>query len=306
MLEELKTFITVVEQNNFTKAATQLHLSQPTVSAHIKHLEERFQTALIQRSIKQKHIVITPSGYKLFQFAKEILNLVECAYKAVPAVDDDLYGTIKVGASLTIGEYIMPNFLAEFKKKYPKLNVELYINNSTSICNKIKELTLDIGFIEGMSTSPEFKQDYFFKDQLVIAFPYEEDFENKKLSVKELQHQKWIVRESGSGTRSYLDNFLNQYQLIPDCIMVVGSNYAIKEAVKNNLGITLISYFVAQVAKQHKELSIVYLDEKFSRQFSYIMPAQMPRTNKVDILLKEFKAYCKTIVVPFGMNGLEE
>lgn len=306
MLEELKTFITVVEQNNFTKAATQLHLSQPTVSAHIKHLEERFQTALIQRSIKQKHIVITPSGYKLFQFAKEILNLVECAYKVVPAVDDDLYGTIKVGASLTIGEYIMPNFLAEFKKKYPKLNVELYINNSTSICNKIKEFTLDIGFIEGMITSSEFKQDYFFKDQLVIAFPYEEGFENKKLSVKELQYQKWIVRESGSGTRSYLDNFLNQYQLIPECIMVVGSNYAIKEAVKNNLGITLISYFVAQVAEQHKELSIVYLDEKFSRQFSYIMPAQMPPTNTVDILLEEFKAYCKTIIVPSGMNGLEE
>ncbi len=295
MFEELKTFIAVVHYQNFTKAAEALHLSQPSVSAHIKHLEQRFNTLLIQRSIKQKNIVITQSGYKLFQFAKEILHLVEYAYEAVPALDDDVYGTLKIGASLTIGEYLLPNFLATFVKKYPKLNIELYINNSANICSKVSELSLDIGFIEGMITTSQFFQNYFFKDYLVLAVPYHPDLNAQTLTLSYLQHRKWVVRENGSGTRSYLDRFFNQYALIPESIMVVGSNYAIKEAVKNNLGITLISHLVTQPAISHKELSILYLDENFSRNFSYIMPSYMPSTKLIDLLVKELTSYCQNL-----------
>ena len=103
MLDELKTFITVVEYKNFTKAGQHLNLSQPSVSTHIKNLESYYGVTLINRSIKNKSISITESGYKLYNRAKEILNILDTTYIEVRNVSNSTKRTIKIGASLTIG-----------------------------------------------------------------------------------------------------------------------------------------------------------------------------------------------------------
>ena len=125
MIEELKTFITVVEVKNFTKAAEQLNLSQPSVSNHIKNLENYFGVTLINRSVKQKSIFITERGYILYKKAKEIVSLLETTYMEIQNKSDSIKGSIKVGASLTIGEYVLPDFLAYFSKKYPDIDIEI-------------------------------------------------------------------------------------------------------------------------------------------------------------------------------------
>jgi len=175
MLEEFKTFIAVVEYKNFTKAGKFLNLSQPSVSTHVKNLENFFGVTLINRSVKQKNIFITESGYALYKRAKEIINLLDTTYMEVNNTSNSVKGRLKIGASLTIGEYVLPKFLAIFSKKYPDVDVEIFIDNTSSICSHLKELTLDIGLIEGTSSLSNFTQEYFLEDKMVLAFPYNAD-----------------------------------------------------------------------------------------------------------------------------------
>ena len=292
MLEEFKTFITVVEYKNFTKAGEFLNLSQPSVSTHVKNLERFFGVTLINRSVKQKNIFITESGYALYKRAKEIINLLDTTYMEVNNTSNSVKGNLKIGASLTIGEYILPKFLATFSKKYPDVDVEIFIDNTSSICSHLKELTLDIGLIEGTSSLSNFTQEYFLEDKMVLAFPYNSDLGISNFNFDKLHNQKWIVREQGSGTREFLDIFLATNKIIPKRIMVLGSNYAVKEAVKNNLGITIISDFVTTPAVENKELSTIKLSNSYTRHFSYILHKNITISKASQIFLDELKQYC--------------
>ena len=172
MIEELKTFISVVEFKNFTKAAKYLNLSQPSVSNHIKSLERYFDTKIIDRSIKQKNIYITESGEILYKRAKTILGLLNTTMDELHNTDTGVEGHLKIGSSLTIGEYILPSFLKEFCSKYPNIQIEVIIENTKSICDKLSNILLDIGLVEGAVNLPNLSQTYFYEDKMVLATPY--------------------------------------------------------------------------------------------------------------------------------------
>ena len=295
MLEELKTFIAVVEYNNFTKAGEYLNLSQPSVSTHIKNLENYYGVTLINRSVKQKSIIITENGYILYNRAKEILNILNTTYMEVRNISDSLKGIIKIGASLTIGEYILPKFLSIFHNKYPDIEVNLLIENTTVIIDNLKDLTLDIGFVEGISYHPNLNQEYLLEDKMVLAVPYDYNLTNDNFTFDLLQNQNWVVREEGSGTREYINVFLNSNKIFPKNLMVLGSNYAVKEAVKNGLGITIISNFVASPAAENKELVSIELDKSYNRSFSYILPKNINIPKVTQLFLEEFKNYLSSI-----------
>lgn len=293
MLEELKTFIAVVEHKNFTRAGEYLNLSQPSVSTHIKNLENFFDVTLINRSIKQKNICITENGYKLYERAKEIINLLDITYIEVKDNSNSLKGTLKVGTSLTIGEYFLPKFLSIFSKKYPDIDVEIVIENTSLICSHLKNLTLDIGLIEGTPTLGSFNQEYFLRDQLVLAFnPSNNQLINIK-SYEELNNHLWIVREDGSGSREYFNMFLESNKIIPNKILVLGSNSAIKEAVKNNLGITLTSSLVTKAAVANGEIYINTLNDKYYRYFSYITQKNITMSKTIQVFIDELNDFSK-------------
>ena len=295
MIEELKTFIAVVEYRNFTRAGEYLNLSQPSVSTHIKNLEKYFGVTLINRSVKQKTILITENGYKLYERAKEILTLMDVTYMEVKNNSNSLKGTLKIGASLTIGEYFLPKFLSLFSNKYPDIDVEIIIENTSSICSHLKDLSLDIGLIEGAPTIGSFNQEYFLKDQMVLAFnPSRTNLKNIN-SIDELNNILWVVREDGSGTREYFNLFLESNKILPKKILVLGSNYAIKEAVKNDLGITIISSLVTEKATKNGELSINTLNDKYSRYFSYITPKNINMSKAIQVFIDELNNFCKKI-----------
>ena len=173
MIEELKTFIAVVEFKNFTKAAHYLNLSQPSVSNHIKSLERYFNVTIIDRSIKQKKIYITQSGNILYKKAKEIIQLLDLTKDELNNTTDSIKGHLRIGASLTIGEYILPRFLSKFTVQYPDIEIEVFIENSSSICNRVSNISLDIGFIEGSHAEQNLLQEFFYEDKMVIALPYD-------------------------------------------------------------------------------------------------------------------------------------
>ena len=293
MIDELKTFIAVVDFKNFTRAGESINLSQPSVSTHIKNLESYFNTQLINRSIKQKNIVITESGYLLYKKAKEILHMIDSTKTELRSLDGHVKGHLRIGASLTIGEYLLPKFLAKFSSKYPDIEFELIIENTHNICSKIKNFTLDIGLIEGTTPSSDFNQNYFLEDKMVIACSKNSDILNGTFSIDKLQNKNWIVREEGSGTRDYINMFLTTNKIVPNNLMVLGSNYAIKEAVKNNLGITIISNYVTAPAVENNELETIELEKSYTRPFSYILPKNINTSHITNLFIKELVEYTK-------------
>lgn len=295
MIEELKTFISVVDYKNFTKAAEYLNLSQPSVSTHIKNLENIFGVTLINRSIKQKTISITESGYTLYKRAKEIISLLDVTFIDVKNLSSSVKGSLKIGASLTIGEYILPKFLAIFSKKYPDVDIEVIIENTALISSELKKFKLDIGLIEGAASSSLFKQEYFLHDDMVLAIPYTDPLKSTEFNIENLQNKAWIAREDGSGTREYLDLFFTENKIIPKSMMLLGSNLAVKEAVKNNLGITIISKHVIAEDENRNEISSIKLDNHFTRSLSFIYPKELTLSKAASIFLDELKDYSRII-----------
>ena len=295
MIEEFKTFISVVEFKNFTKAAKSLNLSQPSVSNHIKNLESYFNTKIIDRSIKQKKIYITENGEILYRRAKEILNLLDITIDELHNSTENVEGHLKIGASLTIGEYILPNFLKDFCAKYPNIQIEVLIENTKSICDKLSNISLDIGLIEGTVSSPNLNQTYFYEDKMVLAIPYNTEFNEDNFSLDMLKDYNWIGREKGSGTREYLDMFLNNSKIQPKNIMIFGSNYAVKEAVKNNIGVTIISNLIAYPSYLNKELKIITLDNNFTRNFSYILANNITYSKANELFIRELQNFVLTL-----------
>lgn len=293
MIEEFKTFIAVVEHQNFTKAGESINLSQPTVSTHIKNLENYFNTTLINRSIKQKTISITDNGYLLYKRAREIITSIESIKDELNSMSNSIKGHIKIGASLTIAEYFLPNFLALFSSKYPDIELEMLIENTHKICDKVKSSNLDIGLVEGTLASFDFNQKFFFKDNMVLTFSPKSDIDSNNFSLDSMKNKKWIVREDGSGTREYLNIFLSTHKITPKQIMVLGSNYAVKEAVKNNLGISIISKLVTDSEPDY--LSTVSLDDTYNRYFSFITPKGINPSNTTNLFIDELNRYAASL-----------
>ena len=283
MLEELKTFIAVVECKHFTKASEKINLSQPSVSIHIKNLEKFFGVELIIRSVKQKTIIITESGQLLYRRAKEMVALLEATQEEVVHLSNSMKGHLKIGATYTIGEYILPQFLQMFCKDYPDVEIEVVIGNTEEISQKVQALQIDIGLIEGMGHMEDFKQTYFLKDELVLILPKTHRLTQEAFSYEQLQNQRWVTREVGSGLREYLDVFLTNNQIVPKSKLVLGSNYAIKEAVKKGLGIAMVSCYVAEEAVVRDEVKVLLLEEHYCRSFSYILPKDLVATKVVEV-----------------------
>jgi len=271
IIEELKTFIAVVDNKSFTKAAGNINISQPSVSSHIVTLEKHFNTRLIERSNKQRNILITQTGEILYKKAKQIISLLSDTTEELNNYHNSTSGTLKIGASMTIGEFLLPAILGGFIKEFPNVKLEVAIQNTHNIYEKFKNFDIDIALIEGSVPIHDYTSKNFYKDTMVVVTP--NSFTNdKNIGLKTyLSNQTWMHREEGSGTGENLNIFLNAEGISPKNYIILGSNYAIKEAVKNNLGVTFISSLVVTEAANNNELKIIPTKTKYNRFFSYLV-----------------------------------
>ncbi len=249
MLEELETFLAVAECRNFTKAAQKRNLSQPTVSVQIKKIEEYFGTSLIERNIRHKNIALTASGKILQQSAKSICAEIEYAKAAIADLQGKIQGTLRIGASQTIGEYFLPEYLGRFTKNYNKMEPEIIIANTRHILKLLLDGEIDIGLVEGEVNEPGVKAEGFYDDKLVvITAPGQEAAAGEK---------RWIIREEGSASRTQWENFVKSSNITAKRKPIIfNTNFAVKEAVKNNLGQALISEHIARQAEARGEVEI--------------------------------------------------
>lgn len=268
--EALKTFVTLAEVKNFTKTAELLLMSQPSVSLHIKNLEKEFQTQLFLRS--PKFLKITPTGEILYDRAKQIITIYEQTKQDILEQHNIIKGELKIGASFTIGEYILPSLLTDLQKDYPDLELQVIIGNTEEIVQSVRLFQVDIGLIEGQTNEKELSVHPFLQDELFIISSNDHKLANKNdVTISDLQNQSWITRESGSGTGEYLNHVIRSNGLKVKSLLTISSNQGIKETVINGMGLSLLSRSVIERDVRHSNLSIIKLkNHSFNRTLSYV------------------------------------
>lgn len=287
--DALRTFITLVEVKNFTKAAEKLHISQPSVSLHIKNLERELGTKLVVRS--RKSFQVSPTGELLYNRAKQIIRIYEQTKRDILAHHQIIKGKLKIGASFTIGEYILPNLLVDVHNAYPELELEVIIGNTEEVIRHVQLFHVDIGLIEGQTNNKELTVHPFMQDELYVVASIHHPLTTKsQVTIADLQNQPWISREEGSGTREYLEHVIRSNGLKTKSILTISSNQGVKETVIKGMGLSLLSHSVIERDVALKQLTILNLQRiHFTRTFSYVFSPIMKSKQNVEAFLNMLK-----------------
>ncbi|CAK6473680.1 LysR family transcriptional regulator [Peribacillus castrilensis] len=299
--DALKTFVTLVEVKNFTKTAEILLMSQPSVSLHIKKLEEEFQTKLFLRS--PKFLKVTLTGEILYDRAKQMITIYEQTRQDIQEHDRSIKGELKIGASFTIGEYILPSLLIDLQEEYPELELQVVIGNTEEIVQAVRLYKVDIGLIEGQTNEKELSVHPFMQDELFIVSSNNHGLANKDdVEITDLHDQAWVTREVGSGTREYLNHVIRSNGLKIKSILTISSNQGIKETlIKNGSGLALLSRSVIERDVQNKILSIIQVkDESFNRTLSYVYSPIMKDKKNVKTFITELNKKWPMKAKPIG------
>lgn len=257
-LHQLRVFYQVAKFQSVTKAAEQLHMTQPAVSNLIRALELQLDAPVIE--ILHKKLYITEAGKILLTTFEQIDQQLNEAHTQLGLLKGKMVGTIKI-ATVSTAKYFVPRLLGAFKSLYPDIHIELKVKNRHEIIERLK-LNMDDFVI--MSQLPEIssiEHHDFLEDELVVAASYQHvKATQKKLSLKMLVNEPWLIRESGSGTRMAMENIFKRYRLRPNIQMEIDNNESIKQAIIGNIGISILSHqsiAVEQKAGLIKILNVV-------------------------------------------------
>lgn len=278
-------FVTVVEKGNFTRAADELHMTQPAVSQYIQNLERLVGAKLLDRT--NKYVKLNKAGDIVFHHAKEILGL----HTRMQNLVDDLLkiasGNLSIGSSYTFGEYVLPHLIAKLKKQYPMITPTVTIGNTHEIAERVLGHQLDIGILEGDFFHQKLYIEAFAEDSMYVIVPAGHRFANREdIDLTELTGDTWIVREEGSGTREAADKMFFEYQFHPKSMMEFGSTQSIKESVEAGLGITLLSQKAVKKEITLGTLKILKVNGKpISRKFSLITQDTQFKTKAAEVFL---------------------
>lgn len=271
--KQLQSFVTVVQQKSFTKAAAQLFLSQPTISTHIYQLEEELHTKLILRTTKS--ITITPKGRELYDYA---MNILELKQRMLEACSVESKRIIHLGASTIPSAYILPQLLPEFGREHEDIYFVMNQSDSQGIIDGLKDGLFNIGFIGMECQDEEIICRPFCRDRLVLITPVNEHFlalqEEGEAAVTELLKEPLILREKGSGSEKLAEQFLASSGLQEEKLHVVArinDQEAIKNLVAGGLGVSLISERAAQNFLLEKRLLAFELPACLSARNMYII-----------------------------------
>jgi LysR family transcriptional regulator, transcriptional activator of the cysJI operon len=291
---KLRVFCTVAETKSFSKTSEIIHLTQPAVSLQIQALEEVYETKLFDRS--SSTVTLTPAGEVLYKYAKDILSLYANVQKMIGELTGLVKGSISIGASSTIGNYVLPAVITDFKKTHPKIKIHLLVGNTKRVVEMLNSGNIDLGLVEGEVTRQKMIVEKILADELMLIVPaYHPWAKKKEISISELTKEPVIFREGGSGTRQMIEKFLAMHGIAPQAMkisMVLGSTEAIKEAVENGLGVSIISRWAARKENKYGTLSFLKIKEqKMMREFSLIANKGAILSHAADEFLTYLKSY---------------
>jgi DNA-binding transcriptional LysR family regulator len=291
----LQVFHTVARLLSFTKAAETLHMTQPAVTFQVRQLEEYFNTRLFDRT--HNRISLTEAGAKVFQYSDKIFELYGEMENAVREMTGEISGSLTIGASTTIAEYMLPALLGDFRAKYPDVSIHLKVSNTDGIVSMVENNTIDLGVVEAPVSNKNLVVDECRRDNLVaIVPPAHPKAEEKKITLDALLEYPFICREEGSGTREVIAEYMNKAsgcQTCMDVAMELGSPEAVKGAVEAGMGISVVSNATIQKELRLGTLVAIELDPPLERPFSFVHQKQKFRVRVMEELLEFARAYCQ-------------
>ncbi|KFN09714.1 selenium metabolism-associated LysR family transcriptional regulator [Paenibacillus macerans] len=240
---QLHIFYTVAERGSFSAAAQALHMTQPAVTMQIQALEDYFGCKLLVRSTKK--IELTEAGQTLLPFARKSVEMIRETEQAMSRYTSMLEGRLQLGASLTIGEYVLPRLLGPFGQRYPHISIVMKVMNTTQIIEEIVGHQLNFGLVEAPVQHPDMVSEPVMEDELKLIVPAGHPLSGKKTAtLEEVVSYPFVLREKGSGTRQVMEAEFKRRGVEMSrvqTVMELGSTGAVKSAVEAGIGITIIS-----------------------------------------------------------------
>ncbi|MCA8965938.1 MAG: LysR family transcriptional regulator [Planctomycetes bacterium] len=243
-LRQLEIFLAVARREHVTSAAEELRVAQSAVSAALTELGRRLGGPLVERA--GRRIALTERGRSLVAEADDLVRRAQDLERRFLA-DGDLAGQLRLGASSTIGTYVLPQLLGSFALQHPRVEVDLEIGNSAEVETALEERRIDVAFIEGPPVGSRVVAHPWRDDRLVVFVAEGHALASRRsLPLRELPAQRWIVREPGSGTRNVFDAALREHDLEVSASLQFGHSEAVKQAVRAGLGLGCLSILAVE------------------------------------------------------------
>lgn len=286
---KLKIFFETAKCLNMTKVAKSMYISQPSISQAVAELENDLNVKLFDRIGKK--LYLTHEGEIYFEYSRRILNLYEEANNTIKNSVIGQKGKIVIGASTTIGIYILPEIIKEFNELYKNIEISLIIENTQIIEKLIMENKVDIALVEGNVTSTELEVQSVGKDELVfIANPKNPIFLKDEIILDDLEKEKFIMRELGSGTREIVENYLKNNGCNYNIHMELGNTEAIVRIVESGLGIACVSFKAIDDRINNGSIKDIKIkDVKISRDLYLIYHKDKFISKNMEIFIEEIK-----------------
>lgn len=288
-LRQLEVFLAIAHFNNVTQAANSLALSQSAASTALKELEQRFDVSLFDRIGKRLQLnelgsLVRPRAEALLAQAREFEHSLTSSENA---------GAIKVGATLTIGNYLAVGIMARFMALHPESRVELNVENTRAIASKIANFELDVGLIEGELQDPDLEVIPWRDDELILFCSPDHPFARQgTLDDEDLLQASWIVRETGSGTRQAFDRAMTGLLSNIKLLLELQHTEGIKRAVEANLGIGCLSRLTLEEAFRRGSLVPLLAPHRdWRRKFYFILHRQKFRSSGINSWLELCRQY---------------
>ncbi|HTZ38820.1 MAG TPA: selenium metabolism-associated LysR family transcriptional regulator [Syntrophales bacterium] len=243
-IQQLEALIHLVEERSFSRAARRMNLTQPSLTKHIRNVEEILGSKVVNRA--SRSLALTPEGKVLHDYARRILRLRDEAREQVLRMRETDSGDIRIAASTIPATYILPYALGAFRRKHPRIRATLLAADSSEVIQMVLENGAEIGFIGKKPPGGKLIAEALWKDRLVLAASAEDPLAKRRsVRLVDLREAPFVIREKGSGTRETMESCLRDAD-IPglshlNIVAELGSSEAVKEAILAGLGISMIS-----------------------------------------------------------------
>lgn len=295
-LRQLAVFAEIARSENVSHAARVLNLSQSAASTAMSELERQFDLQLFDRVGKRLHL--NDRGRKLLPLALELLDRA-AEFESMLRGDASM-GDLRIGATLTIGNYLATLIVAEFLQRHPQSRVELHVYNTATVVERIVDHRIDLGMIEGECHAPEIEVEPWIEDELVVfCAPGHRFASGGAVSLDEIADEPWILREQGSGTREALDHALWRLGAHVNVRFELEHTEAIKRAVEFGLGLGCISRLALRDAFRRGSLVPVAVPElDLRRMFQFVWHRGKYRNEAMRVFLDR----CRTLTNGIGRS----
>jgi DNA-binding transcriptional LysR family regulator len=275
-LWHLKIFMKVVDLNSFSKAAKAVHLTQPTVSSHIKELENYFDCRLIDRLGKKA--IPTKAGELLYSYSEKLMQIFKETETAMLEYLGKVSGKLAIGGSTIPGNYILPRIIGKFLNTHQQVHISLTVGDTEQIIEDLLSFKIDVGVVGAKVDRHWIKQTQLFEDDMRLIVPAAHPWAARnKIRLVSLSSEPFIIRERGSGTLKSINNSLEQIGKSTRELNIVaemGSTSAVIQGIKNRIGISILSTIAIKEELATGTLKALKIDGLNLKRYFYLTSHQ--------------------------------